>query len=69
MAQGIVNWYSPNLGYGFIIPDEQRNERIFVRHTDIARSGGFETLENGDRVSYEVVRGREGKEATNVSRA
>ena len=67
MAQGRVKWYSANLGYGFIAPDGE-GEDILVRHEDVA-GNGFENLENGARVTYEPVRGREGMEAKNVARS
>ena len=65
MAQGRGKWYSANLGYGFIAPE---GEDILVRHKDVA-GNRFENLENGARVTYEPVRGREGMEAKNVSRS
>jgi CspA family cold shock protein len=67
VAQGRVKWYSANLGYGFIAPDGE-DEDILVRHEDVA-GNGFENLENGARVTYEPVQGREGTEAKNVSRS
>jgi CspA family cold shock protein len=66
MAQGRVDWYSANLGHGFIL-SEDGGTKAFVRHKDIV-AGGEENLENNDRVSYEIAQGREGPEARNVSR-
>ena len=67
MAQGRVDWYSAQIGYGFIVPDDG-GERIFVHHTGITgNEHGF--LDNGDKVTYEAVRGEEGMEAKRVSKA
>jgi CspA family cold shock protein len=64
MPRGRVAWYSPELGYGFIIP-EDRGPKLFVRREDI-KAGEEETLENNDRVSYEILEGPEGLEAKEV---
>lgn len=66
IAQGRVHWYSANLGHGFIL-SEDGVTKAFVRHKDVV-AGEEETLENNDRVSYEVAQGMEGPEARNVSR-
>lgn len=66
MVQGRVDWYSANLGHGFIL-SEDGVTKVFVRHKDIAASEE-ENLENNARVSYEVVQGMEGAEARNVTR-
>jgi CspA family cold shock protein len=67
MAQGTVQWFSQEKGYGFITPDEG-GEDLFVHYSAIAGSG-FRSLEEGDRVSYEVTEGRKGPQAENVSKA
>ncbi len=66
MAQGTVKWFSDEKGYGFISPDEV-GEDLFVHHTGIA-GDGFKSLDEGDKVTYEVVQGRKGMQAQNVSR-
>jgi cold shock protein len=66
IAQGRVDWYSANLGHGFIL-SEHGVTKAFVRHKDIV-AGEEGNLQNNDRVSYEVARGMEGPEARNVSR-
>ena len=66
MAQGTVKWFSQEKGYGFIKPDEG-GEDVFVHHTGIAGEG-FKSLEEGEKVSYEVTEGRRGLQATNVSK-
>ena len=67
MPEGRVYWYSANLGYGFILPNarEAQSTKIFVRRENI-KAGEEETLEDNDRVSYEVFEGPEGLEAKGV---
>jgi CspA family cold shock protein len=64
MAQGTVKWFSDEKGYGFISPDDG-GEDVFVHYTGIA--GGFRTLEEGAKVTYEAVQGKKGKQAVNVT--
>jgi CspA family cold shock protein len=64
--QGTVKWFSQEKGYGFITPDDG-GEDVFVHHTGIAGEG-FKTLEEGEKVSYEVTQGRKGLQAADVSR-
>jgi cold shock CspA family protein len=66
MLQGRVDWYSANLGHGFISPKDG-GPKAFVRRKDIV-IGEEENLENNDKVSYEVIQDTEGPEARNVSR-
>jgi len=67
MAQGTVKWFSQEKGYGFITPDDG-GEDIFV-HYSAVKGSGFRSLEEGERVSYEVTQGRRGLQAENVSKA
>jgi CspA family cold shock protein len=67
MAQGTVKWFSQEKGYGFIEPDD-RGDDVFVHYSGIA-GGGFKSLEEGEKVTYEVTQGRKGPEAVKVSRA
>jgi cold shock protein len=64
--QGTVKWFNQEKGYGFIIPDEG-GEDLFVHYSAIAGSG-FRSLEEGEKVSYEVGQGRKGPQAQNVSK-
>ena len=65
--EGTLKWFNNEKGYGFISPDDG-SEDVFVHHTGIA-GGGFKSLDEGEKVTYEVVRGRRGVQARNVSRA
>jgi cold shock protein len=66
MPQGTVKWFSQEKGYGFIVPDDG-GEDLFVHHTGIVGEG-FKTLDEGEKVSYEVTQGRKGMQAQNVSK-
>jgi CspA family cold shock protein len=66
MPQGTVKWFSDEKGFGFIAP-EDGSEDVFVHHTGIAGSG-FKSLEEGEKVTYEVTQGRKGLQAVNVSK-
>jgi CspA family cold shock protein len=67
MPQGTVKWFNDEKGYGFITPDEG-GEDLFVHHTGIS-GRGFKSLEEGDKVSYEVTQGSKGMQAVNVSKS
>lgn len=66
MPQGTVKWFNDEKGFGFIAP-EDGSEDVFVHHTGIAGSG-FKSLEEGEKVTYEVTQGRKGLQAANVSK-
>ena len=62
---GKVKWFNERKGYGFI--EQENGEDVFVHYTAIA-GNGFRTLEEGDKVEFEIVEGPKGKQAANVIR-
>jgi cold shock protein len=66
MATGTVKWFSDEKGFGFITPDEQGKD-VFVHHTGIT-GGGFKSLAEGSKVSYDAESGDKGPKAVNVQR-
>jgi CspA family cold shock protein len=67
MATGRVKWFNSEKGFGFIVPDDGSDD-VFVHFSAITMEG-YKTLEEGERVSYEVTQGPKGPQAANVSRA
>ncbi len=65
MAEGIVKWFSEKKGYGFITIEEGND--IFVHHSSIDMAG-FKTLNEGDKVSFEVEETDRGHQAKNVKK-
>jgi cold shock protein len=63
MAEGTVKWFNAQKGFGFIEQDEGGD--IFVHHSSIDMPG-FKSLAEGDRVSFNVGRGKKGPAAENV---
>lgn len=61
MANGKVKWFNATKGYGFIEPEDGGKD-AFVHISALERSG-IATLADGQAVSYELVTGRNGKEA------
>jgi len=64
MANGIVKWFNDRKGYGFI--EQEDGPDVFVHHTGINGSG-FKSLQEGDRVTFEVEQGPKGPSAVNVT--
>jgi cold shock protein len=67
MAQGTVEWFSDEKGYGFISPNDG-GEDLFVHYTGIEGSE-FKTLEEGALVTFETSQGKKGLQAVNVTPA
>lgn len=61
--EGTVKWFNAKKGFGFI-SDEEGND-VFV-HFSALQMDGFKVLDEGDRVSFEVINGEKGPQAANV---
>jgi len=63
LAEGTVKWFNEAKGFGFI--EQDSGPDVFV-HFSAIQSEGFKTLNEGDRVSFDVVKGPKGPQAENV---
>lgn len=63
MEQGTVKWFNDAKGFGFIT--RQNGEDVFVHYSAI-QSGGFRSLQEGQPVQFDVVKGKKGWQAENV---
>jgi len=66
MSEGTVKWFNASKGFGFISQDNGGDD-IFVHHTAI-NGDGYKTLDEGARVSYDIVAGQKGPAAANVTK-
>ena len=66
MTQGTVKWFNAEKGFGFITPDGGGAD-VFVHHTAI-QTQGFRTLAENQRVSFDIVQGPKGPQASNVTK-
>ena len=64
MSYGTVKWFNDAKGFGFIAPEDGSAD-VFVHYSAISAKG-FRSLQEGQRVSYEVVQGPKGSQASNV---
>jgi len=64
VSTGTVKWFSPRKGFGFILPDDD-GEDLFVHRSEI-KMDGYATLDEGQRVKFEIEQGEKGPYATNV---
>src|SRR6266511_5257991 len=62
---GAVKWFNAEKGYGFITPDTGAD--VFV-HYSVIEGGGFRSLNEGERVEFEIVQGVKGPQATAVKK-
>ena len=59
MATGTVKWFNATKGFGFIQPDDGSKD-VFV-HISAVQSAGLATLNDGQKIQYETVSGKDGK--------
>jgi CspA family cold shock protein len=64
MAEGVVKWFNDSKGFGFI--EQEDGPDVFVHHSAI-NSSGFRSLNEGDRVSFDIEQGQKGPAAANVT--
>jgi cold shock protein len=64
MATGTVKWFNAEKGYGFIAPEDGAPD-VFVHYSAI-QSSGFRTLEENQRVEFDIAQGARGAQAENV---
>lgn len=63
---GRVKWFNDSKGFGFITPEDGQKD-CFVHHSAI-QGNGFKSLAEGDRVEYDIVQGKKGPAASNVTK-
>jgi CspA family cold shock protein len=65
LTQGTVKWFNGRKGYGFITPEEGAD--VFVHYSALSGSADeYKTLNENDKVKFDVVEGDKGPQATNV---
>jgi CspA family cold shock protein len=64
MAEGVVKWFNGEKGFGFIAPDDGGKD-VFVHYSAIT-GGGYRSLEEGQRVLFELGQGQKGPQAEDV---
>jgi CspA family cold shock protein len=62
---GTVKWFNASKGFGFITPEDGSSD-VFVHHSAINNGGGYASLDEGQRVSFNVEQGPKGPAAGNV---
>ncbi|MBU2644157.1 MAG: cold-shock protein [bacterium] len=64
MTEGTVKWFNDSKGFGFI--EQENGDDVFVHHSAINGSG-FKSLQEGDRVTFEIEQGQKGPAAVGVT--
>ncbi len=64
MASGVVKWFNSEKGYGFIAPDEGGSD-LFA-HFSAITGNGYRSLEENQRVEFDIARGDRGPQAANI---
>ncbi|HGO3354980.1 TPA: cold-shock protein [Staphylococcus aureus] len=64
MNNGTVKWFNAEKGFGFI--EQENGGDVFVHFSGIASSDGYKTLEEGQKVTFEITEGQRGDQAVNV---
>jgi CspA family cold shock protein len=65
MAQGTVKWFNGGKGYGFIAVEDGPD--VFVHFSAIKGGDGYRTLEEGQKVEFDITQGQRGPQAENVT--
>ena len=63
-TKGTVKWFNGDKGFGFIT--QENGPDLFVHYSEI-RGGGFRSLNEGDKVEFEITEGKKGKQASGVT--
>ncbi|WP_432842111.1 cold-shock protein [Dactylosporangium sp. CA-092794] len=64
MTVGTVKWFNAEKGFGFITPDGGGSD-VFAHYSAIS-AGGFRSLEENQRVEFEITQGQKGPQASNI---
>jgi len=67
MVFGTVKWFNDSKGYGFIAPDDGSDD-VFAHFSSI-QGQGFKTLQEGQRVKFNITKGPKGLQATDIEKA
>ncbi|OTG83268.1 cold-shock protein [Acinetobacter sp. ANC 5054] len=64
LTTGTVKWFNEAKGYGFILSDA--GEDLFAHYSEV-KIDGFKVLREGQRVEFEIINGKKGKQASNIN--